>query len=516
MEVQIRLAKPDLSGVWAPTIRYHDGTFWVVTTLVDDDRPRDDSSRWNNVRFTAVLSQVSRKPRTKPFPQVIFRSDNPYEPSSWTNAVSFTFTGYDTSPFWDSDGTQYLVGAHAWHVYPAIELARADLHTGEVGNWTILWNGTGGLAPEGPHVYRKEDGWYYLLTAEGGTGLNHMVTMARSRSLHGPYEADPANPVLTNAGTSGCFQTVGHADLFRDAAGKWWGAALSTRSGVGYVNYPMGRETVLTSVTWDEGQFPVWTNVSGRESGWALPPANKDVGGPGPFINEGDDLDFAPGSTLPAHFTYWRYPDPESYAISPEGHPHTLRLSPSSLNLTALDGNYAGPELGGQTFVGRRQQDTLFTYSVDLDYSPGSLGEEAGVTAFLTQNHHLDMGVVMLPASESTITFPGTDPTQPGDSAALVPQVRFRGVSSVAVPGPIVAPLPSGWLSSLIHLEIRAANLTHYSFSVGPVDRSKSQMQTLLHVSNDAVSWGFTGEGATFHMSTGIIVRGRLGGEYSA
>lgn len=458
------------SGIWAPTIRYYDGTFWVVTTLVYDDRASNDSSRWNNI---------------------IIKSDNPYEPSSWTNAVGFNFTGYDTSPFWDDDGASYIVGSHAWHVYPALELAQANLDTGEVGEWKILWNGTGGKAPEGPHIYRK-DGWYYLLVAEGGTGLSHMATMARSRNLEGPYASDPANPVLTSANTTSYFQTVGHADLFQDPSGNWWGVALSTRSGPDFVNYPMGRETVLTSVTWADGEFPVWTNVSGQESGWALPPANKDIGGPGPFIAEGDDLDFAPGSVLPAHFTYWRYPIPDSYTISPEGHPSTLRLSPSRLNLTALDGNYAGPELGGQTFVGRRQQDTLFTYSVDLDYSPVVLGEEAGVTVFLTQNHHLDLGVVMLPANESTMAFPGTEPTEPDDPAAPTLQVRFRGISSIAVPDPVVAPLPGEWLSSSIRLEIKAVNMTHYSFSVGPAD-AQSQMQTLLYTSNDAVSWGFTG-----------------------
>lgn len=364
-----------------------------------------------------------------------------------------------------------------------------------MGDWEVLWNGTGGIAPEGPRIYRK-DGWYYLLAAEGGTGLSHMATMARSRELRGPYEADAVNPVLTNANTSSYFQTVGHADLFRDPSGNWWGPALSTRSGPEFVHYLMGRETILTPVTWDWGEFPVWTNVSGVESGWAMPPSNKDIGGPGPFIDEGDNVDFSPGSTLPAHFTYWRYPNPKSYTISPEGHPDTLRLGPSRLNLTALNGNYAGPELGGQTFVGRRQQDTLFTYSVDLDYSPGAPGEEAGVTVFLTPNHHLDMGVVMLSANESTTTaFSGTELTGRDDSAAVVPRIRFRGISSVAVPDPIVAPLPGEWLSNRLSLEIKAVNGTHYSFSVGPAD-DQSQMQTLLYVSNEAVSSGFTGEGS--------------------
>ncbi|KAI1504716.1 glycoside hydrolase family 43 protein [Biscogniauxia marginata] len=459
------------SGIWAPTLRYNDGTFWVVTTLVDDDRAADDASRWDNI---------------------IFRCDDPYEPLSWSNATHFDFEGYDTSPVWDSSGKAYIVGGHAWRVFPGLLLAEVDLYTGEVGEWISIWNGTGGTAPEGPHIYLK-DGWYYLLAAEGGTGLEHMVTMARSKHLYGPYQADPENPELTNANTTNYFQTVGHADLFQDASGNWWGAALSTRSGPDYTNYPMGRETVLVPVTWNSNEFPIWSPVSGEMNGWALPPVSKDIIGPGPFVSEGDTINFEPGSTLPAHFTHWRYPIPKSYIVSPPGRPYTLRLLPSRLNLTALNGNYAGPS--GQTFVGRRQQDTLFTYSVDLDFMPTALGEEAGVSAFLTQNHHLDLGIAMLPVNSSTGAFPGTSLPVPADgnlSSELTPQFRFRGISSSPVPGDMILPVPKDWVNKTLRLEIRASNMTHYSFSAGPAE-AMSQMRTILDVSNAAVSWGFTG-----------------------
>lgn len=409
----------------------------------------------------------------------------------------------DTSPYWDEDGKAYMVGSHYWRVYPTLQLAEANLDTGEVGEWQWIWNGTDRV-PEGPHIYRK-DGWFYVLAAEGGTGVGHEVTMARSRGLYGPYEASPANPLLTAANTSSYFQTVGHADLFQDPSGNWWGVALSTRSGPSHVYYPMGRETVMTAVTWAEGEFPVWTNVSGEESGWVLPPINKDVGGPGPFINEGDDIDFAPGSTIPAHFTYWRFPNASSFTISPEGHPNTFRLLPSFLNLTALDGNFAGPQ--GQTFVGRRQQDTLFTYRVTLDYSPRDLGEEAGVTAFLTQNHHLDLGIVLLPANQSTATIPGTNSAPAADSrSALIPQIRYRGISSVAVPDSIIAPVPDAWVGRSLTFEIQSVNGTHFSFAVGPAG-AESHLQTILYASNNALSYGFTGE---FPSGMALHVKNRI------
>jgi hypothetical protein len=160
------------------------------------------------------------------------------------------------------------------------------------------------------------------------------------------------------------------------------------------------------------------------------------------------------------------------------------------LNLTALNGNYAGPT--GQTFVGRRQQDTLFTYSVDLDFSPSVLEEEAGVSVFLTQNHHFDMGVVMLPNNSSTAAFPGTNRTS-SVSAELTPHIRFRGISYIPVPDPVIVPLPASWANDTLRLEIKASNMTHYSFSVGPAN-AVSEMQTILYASNQPVSWGFTGE----------------------
>ncbi|KAK4219888.1 Non-reducing end alpha-L-arabinofuranosidase BoGH43B [Rhypophila decipiens] len=502
------------SGIWAPALRYHEGTFWLVTTLVDDDRPQADSSRWDNI---------------------IFRAKNPYDPSSWSKAVHFNFTGYDTEPFWDVDGKVYITGAHAWQVGPGIQQAQVDLETGELLTpFQTIWNGTGGLAPEGPHIYHRKDndtdeGYYYLLAAEGGTGLEHMVTMARSRSVSGPFESNPANPVLSNYNTTSYFQTVGHADLFQDRNGNWWGVALSTRSGPEYIHFPMVRETVMTPVRWSTAtEFPVWSPIRGTMSGWPFPsPRQKDsIPGPGPYITEGDDfVSFSDNMTsLPMHFTHWRFPpvdvntEESKITISAPEKPGTLRLDPSFLNLTAINGNYAGPKHdptslgsiigGGQSFVGRRQQDTLFTFSVHMEFSPSSLEEEAGVSVFLTQNHHLDMGIVLLPRSNSTGSFPSTAKGAYGngrgsnDSDVLVPHVRFRGISYVPVPEPVVLPLPVSWSVSSnttgdrhamkLSLEIKASNMTHYAFSVGETGRASS-MQTVMVVSNEPVSWGFTG-----------------------
>ncbi|KAJ3953586.1 hypothetical protein N0V92_009929 [Colletotrichum tropicale] len=136
--------------------------------------------------------------------------------------------GYDSSLFWDDDGQAYVTWAPLAEVRSGIFQSTIDVNTGNVGEVINIWNGTGGSAPEGPHVYKK-DGFYYLIIAEGGTFLNHMVTIARATSINGPYEANPDNPILTNANSTEYFQAVGHADLFQDAGGSWWGVAHAMR-----------------------------------------------------------------------------------------------------------------------------------------------------------------------------------------------------------------------------------------------------------------------------------------------
>ena len=363
-EMLPRLATTNRStgGIWAPTIRYREekdkGTFWISTTLVFDDLPKDNVSRWDNF---------------------VISTDNPYNSTSWTDPVHYGFGGYDTSLFWDDDGQVYVVGSHQYTVWPGIQLATINLTSGETGTWSNPWNGTGALAPEGPHLYKK-DGYHYLMIAEGGTGLGHMVNMARSNNgIQGPYEPAPHNPLLTNANTTAFFQTVGHADLFEDTRGNWWAVALSTRSGPDFLNYPMGRETIMTPVTWKEGDWPVFQNVTGIESGWELGPQILIPQGQGPYVDAADHLTFPPKSSIPQHLVHWRLPTPDTYVVSPTGYENSLVIRSSFLNLTAFDGYYTGGQ--GQTFIGQRQTDNLFTYSLDIDASALSKEEdEVGVS----------------------------------------------------------------------------------------------------------------------------------------
>lgn len=141
----------------------------------------------------------------------------------------------------------------------------------------------------------------------------------------------------------------------------------------------MGRETVLTSASWEKGQWPVFSPVRGKIAG-PLPTKDTTVPGEDLAALEQQTIHFEPGSSIPGHFVYWRLPT-KSYTISEHGHPYTLSLEPSKLNLTGYDGDTAHT---GQTFIGVRQTDTFFNFRTDIEFLPEVAEEEAGVSVFLT------------------------------------------------------------------------------------------------------------------------------------
>lgn len=459
------------SGVYAPTLRFREGVFYLAGTLVNQQLPRENDSRWDNFLLTTA---------------------DPYRSDAWSDPVHFSFPGFDPSPFWDDDGSTYVSAAHTAAYYPGIMHAPLDLETGEVGRIHMPWNGTGGASPEAPHVW-KRDGWYYLLLAEGGTRENHMVTMARTRDLlEGPYEPAPNNPLLTAANnTRSYFQAVGHADLFQDADGKWWAAALAVRAaGADYetapyaANFPMGRETVLTSVTWEEGGWPVFDPIAGEASGWPLPPEAIPEQGEGQLSDADDAFTFPPGSSLPIHFLHWRLPVAKNYAVSPPRHWNTLALKSSVLNLTGFDGDFA---LGrGQTFVGRRMAHSLFRFRVDVDWATSLTKEEmeVGVSAIQDQAQHFDLGIVMLKPTAYT-----NDTSR--SAGGLQPHLRFRGHSETPYRGQSsnpneVYPVPEEWIGQKLTLQIEAVNSTHFSFSAGQAGLDEqSQMRIFGYCRGD-------------------------------
>ncbi|KAM3421359.1 hypothetical protein BST61_g1756 [Cercospora zeina] len=436
-------------GMYAPTLRYHDGEFYIICTYL----------------LNRVDSIVG----------VLFKTSDPFTNAAWSQPVLFDAPTIDPDLFWDDDGRLYMA-------YMGIGLTELNANTGELGEETRIWNGTGGVWPEGPHIYKRND-WYYLLIAEGGTALNHMVTIARSRNIKGPYEAYENNPILSNANTTEYFQTVGHADLFQDQNGRWWGSALATRSGPEWEVYPMGREAVLYPASWD-GDWPVLNPVRGVMTGWPLPSGATELPGSVPYTWEPEHLDFPPESPLPASFYTWRYaPSNSTFQISPPGHENSLRILPSRANLT---GSLESPELSGLqglAFVSRKQEHSLFTFAVDLTFNPRSAGQEAGISAFLTQQQHIDLSLVRHANSS-------------GSHGAQQLVLRTHADSANLTSSLEAMQLPASWSSfGAIRLQIHTADETSYVFSAWPADNANDRV-VLGSVSAKILSGGtglFTG-----------------------
>ncbi|USP76375.1 glycoside hydrolase family 43 protein [Curvularia clavata] len=217
-------------GLYAPTLRHHNGTFYIVCTNVV-----------NHGTDTGKESEL----------QNFIISSTDIHANKWSDPVYFDFYGIDPSLFFDPhSGKAYLCGSKSPGPSTKITLFEIDVQTGKkLSEEKQLWHGTGGIYPEGPHIYFR-DGYYYLMIAEGGTHEGHAVTMARSKNLlDGPWEPNPLNPILSAAGTDEYVQCTGHCEAFEAKDGTWWGVCLGIRMREQEL-YGLGRETFLTKGSW--------------------------------------------------------------------------------------------------------------------------------------------------------------------------------------------------------------------------------------------------------------------------
>jgi len=349
---QLRLA-PDLPasrGVYAPTIRHHDGLFYLTTTNVTGP-----GRTAGHLIVTAV---------------------DPAGP--WSDPVRVDLPGVDPDLAWDVDGT-------CWFTFSGIRTARIDPATGAVldGPWP-QWSGTGLQYPEAPHLFRVHDGWY-LLVSEGGTHTGHAVSFAKGPSPLGPFTPAPHNPVLSHRSTDRPVQATGHADLVEAADGTWWMVLLGIRQRGGWPRFHvLGRETFLAPVRWEDGWpvvEPVGTTVAvpgfapSTDFSTALATGGSTVSAV-PAVGEafrdafdGDRLD--PG---------W---------LSPRSRPAaswSLTERPGALTLHATGGTLDRP---GATFLGRRQLHHDCRAAVRVDAGTA----RCGLAVRLDEAHHGEVQV---------------------------------------------------------------------------------------------------------------------------
>lgn len=214
-------------GIFGSTLRHHNGQFWFITTNMSD--------------FGGG--------------HLLFRATDPAGP--WSEPVQIAGTlGIDPDIAWDQAGNCYLtwVGFGPGPGASGIVQARLDTAGGHLLEAPRkVWQGAGLAFPEGPHLYQVGD-WWYLMLAEGGTERGHAVSISRSTSPAGPFEACPGNPILSHRSLDTPVQNTGHADLVQKPDGTWAAVYLGVRTGGASPGYHvLGRETFLSGVTWQDG-----------------------------------------------------------------------------------------------------------------------------------------------------------------------------------------------------------------------------------------------------------------------
>lgn len=338
-------------GIFAPTIRYHDGRFYVITTNV---------THGGNFIVTADSPE------------------GPWSDPYWLPDAP----GIDPSLFFDDDGRCYVTGTWEVPEGPAyygdneIWMRELDLETMTFKSERYgLWRGAmkNAVWPEAPHIYKK-DGYYYLMIAEGGTDFHHSVTIARSRKITGPYEGCPSNPILTHRhlGRKYPIQNAGHGDLVETRNGEWWMVLLASRPYGGYYRN-LGRETFLVPVVWEDG-WPVVSPGTGKvEFSYPCPQL------PEWKVNPPEPVDhFDKGSLAPC-WNLLRTPREEIYSLTER--PGFLRLRVRPPRLTE-------PE--NPSLVCRRQQHMSFTARTVIEFAPGD-GETAGMVLLQSDRYHYRM-----------------------------------------------------------------------------------------------------------------------------
>ena len=338
---QVNLNKvPSSSGVFAPTIRYYDGTFYMTTTN-------------NETHQNYYVS-----------------TDNIY--GEWSEPIYVDQDGIDPS-FYFEDGRAYFMsnGSDDDGVHGVVQ-CEIDIKTGKkLSKSKTIWQGSGGRYLEGPHMY-KINGKYYLVAAEGGTEYGHMVTYAVSDSLYGEFVGYPKNPVLTNRNLGGYqVQGVGHGDLIKDKNGNWWMVHLGFRQIDRWLTYHhLGRETFLTPVEFhDDGWFTAGIN------GTTPTQFETDRFGDN-TVQEDKKLYTFENTSFELEWCYIRNPKRENYSLKKDD----VTLHGTDITLNDVD---------SPTFIGIRQKDFVCDIECEVNIDLG----EGGITVFMDEKQHYDVAV---------------------------------------------------------------------------------------------------------------------------
>lgn len=238
-QLQITEGMAASRGIFAPTLRYHDGVFYMINTCIECG---------GNFYVTTT---------------------NPAGP--WSDPIWIDNPGIDPEFFWDEDGTCWYVGAHnisgkrEWEGQNGIFIQQFDIENKKLMGEPVqatFGHATNAVWGEAPHIY-KINGRYMLMIAEGGTSINHAITVFESDKVNGVYTPSLINPVITHRhlGADYPIMAVGHCDIIETQNGEWWATMLAIRQCDG-MNL-LGRETYMAPFEFENG-WPVFNRGVGK------------------------------------------------------------------------------------------------------------------------------------------------------------------------------------------------------------------------------------------------------------
>lgn len=324
-------------GFWAPDISYHNGRFYVCATL----RLNDDAE--------CIQTQIVTSAE---------RPEGPYD-----TPVIHNFRGIDPSIFTDDDGKRYMLLNRGAQIMEISEDGKEIL-----SDQRLIWYGSNKHAPEGPHILKK-DGYYYCFLAEGGTGKGHMITVARSKNLYGPYEDCPYNPIMTQKHSASILQCCGHGKPVQTADGRWFIVYLCSRL-IDDKWGMLGRETCLDEIVW-------------TPDGW-------------PVINRGKGPSYMRKAPLPIYPLTWEEP----WVTMRSLHADRIKINGKQIQITGDGIDLCS--MDNRSLVVKRQPDFKFTASFTMELplmadadvaQEKSVFHDAGMVLYYDENTYIKFGV---------------------------------------------------------------------------------------------------------------------------
>jgi len=364
----------DSCGVWAPCLTHVDDVFYLVYTNV-----KNFNGDWKDTpNFVVTATDIN---------------------GPWSEPTFINSSGFDPSIFHDDDGKSYFMSMIVDHrnskFFGGIIIQEIDRVTKKlIGKVHHIFSGSEHGLTEGPHIYKK-NGYYYLLTAEGGTSYDHCVSLARSTSIFGPYDVHPNNPVITSKNTpSNYLQKTGHADLVETQNGEWYMVFLTSRPLTEQGRCITGRETGIEKVEWREDNWLYLApNTEGNKEGSIE--SNKEDKSQSEYANN-VARQYVEAPALPEH-AFQPIPERISFdspTIDKNFQSLRIPMTPDWVNQTDRQGYlrlYGRESLSScfeQSMIARRVQDHHTISSTCIEFSPENFQQMAGLVCYYNTTHY--------------------------------------------------------------------------------------------------------------------------------